>query len=86
MQIALWDWVRKHLQPNPYWVDRNGIVYELIGEAHVHCRSEELLGEGTQLCIYRASDETLYAMPRAEFHDGRFRELERTAEFPYPVM
>lgn len=77
MQFALWDWARKHLQPNSLWNDHLGVTHELVGEAWLHCGTGRLCGEGARLCVYRAPDDTLHAMPRSEFHDGRFRELKR---------
>jgi hypothetical protein len=74
MQIPLWGWVRSHLQPHSRWRDLNDVAYELIGEARLHSGAERLCGEGAQLCVYRAGDGSLHAMPHSEFHDGRFRK------------
>jgi hypothetical protein len=86
MQIRLWGWVRNRLQPNSRWHDHNGVSYELIGEAWLHCGPGRLCGEGAHLCVYRAGDESLHAMPHSEFHDGRFRRLEPTSVYQHSEM
>lgn len=58
---------------------RRGTYYEEIGE--VVLQTGDLIGDCTNLVLYRDRDGNLWARPAAEFHDGRF---ERVVPLPPP--
>jgi hypothetical protein len=86
MGIGLLHWLRRCVEPRSIWHDRHGVAVELIGEARLHCASGRLCGEGAHLCVYRTEDDRLHVLPRAEFHDGRFRQVDPMADYAYPMM
>lgn len=61
------------INPNDSWRHDKGGIYTVIGFAKLQTNLP--IDDMTSLVIYRAEDGTLWARPRTEFLDGRFKRL-----------